>query len=258
MGIVDWCISKVGCGYIYGAKGQTCTLAFRQQQANQYPEYADTILQTGAKWDGVPVWDCAQLTRYAAKTEGASFPSGATSQWNGVDWAETGEIASIPAEKVVFLYRKSGTKMQHTGIYLGDGTFVHAKGTKYGVLRENLGVYPWTHWGRIEIGQNGKTKEECTVLYEAKVINGNLNLRSGPSTSSSRIGQIPAGEKVSVIEEGTEWVKVLWNDTEGWCMRRYLEQIENEENTSAEAKSVRVYIQEAISAMQKALAAFDE
>ena len=62
--------SKIGQGYIYGAKGQTCTAAFRRQQAAQYPDQAQNILVTGAKWDGRPVWDCAQLTRFAAKEVG--------------------------------------------------------------------------------------------------------------------------------------------------------------------------------------------
>lgn len=33
-------LSKVGQGYIYGAKGQVCTEKFRRQQANQYPDQA--------------------------------------------------------------------------------------------------------------------------------------------------------------------------------------------------------------------------
>ena len=45
-------LSLVGQGYIYGAKGQTCSPVFRQQQAAQYPEQEDNILTTGAKWDG--------------------------------------------------------------------------------------------------------------------------------------------------------------------------------------------------------------
>ena len=44
--------SKIGQGYIYGAKGQTCTASFRRQQAKQYPDQAQNILVTGAKWDG--------------------------------------------------------------------------------------------------------------------------------------------------------------------------------------------------------------
>ena len=63
-------LSLVGQGYLYGAKGQICSEAFRAQQARQYPEQAKNILETGAKWDGQPVWDCAQLTRAVAAAAG--------------------------------------------------------------------------------------------------------------------------------------------------------------------------------------------
>ena len=79
---VEKALSLVGQGYIYGARGQKCSPAFRQKQAEQYPDQAEYSRGVGAKWDGVPVWDCAQLTRAAAKTGGFTLPSGATSQWN--------------------------------------------------------------------------------------------------------------------------------------------------------------------------------
>jgi len=120
--------SKIGQGYIYGAKGQTCSAAFRRQQAAQYPDQAQNILVTGAKWDGRPVWDCAQLTRYAAKAAGVELPSGATSQWRKGPWKRKGTIDTLPEGEVVYLYRQKGTIMQHTGLALGDGTCVHARG----------------------------------------------------------------------------------------------------------------------------------
>ena len=44
--------SKIGQGYIYGAKGQTCSEAFRRQQAQQYPDQAQNILVIGDTCDG--------------------------------------------------------------------------------------------------------------------------------------------------------------------------------------------------------------
>ena len=105
---VEKALSLVGQGYIYGAKGQKCSPAFRQKQAEQYPDQAEYILGVGAKWDGVPVWDCAQLTRAAAKAGGFTLPSGATSQWNKADWAKKGTIDTLPPGEAVFLYRRKG------------------------------------------------------------------------------------------------------------------------------------------------------
>lgn len=146
-------LSLVGQGYIYGARGQICSKAFREQQARQYPEQADKILGTGAKWDGVPVWDCAQLTREVCKQAGVSLVSGATSQWTKTAWNDRGEIDTIPEHELVLVYRQSSAnaaKMQHTGVALGDGTCVHARGTAYGVVRQQMHEYAWTHWARPE------------------------------------------------------------------------------------------------------------
>ena len=116
-------LSLIGQGYIYGAKGQICSEAFRQGQAAQYPEQAEMILGTGAKWDGMPVWDCAQLTREAAKAGGVTLVSGATSQWKKTEWDAQGNIDTLPEGETLFLYRRqngSSTKMQHTGVAIGD------------------------------------------------------------------------------------------------------------------------------------------
>ena len=156
-------LGKVGQGYIYGARGQICTAAFRQQQARQYPEQARYILEVGKKWDGVPVWDCAQLTRYAAKAAGVTLPSGATSQWKKGPWKRKGTMSAMPQGQVLFLYRESGGRMQHTGLALGDGTCVHARGTAYGVVRQPVSGYAWTHWASPWNGMETMTLEEVAA-----------------------------------------------------------------------------------------------
>lgn len=154
--VISKALSLVGLGYIYGAQGQICSLKFRKQQAAQYPEQAEKILGIGAKWDGRPVWECAQLTQEVAAAGGVKLVSGATSQWKETDWAETGTIDTIPERDVVFVYKRSNSNssvMSHTGVYLGDGTVVDARGTKEGVLHEALADYPWTHWARPAWGE---------------------------------------------------------------------------------------------------------
>ena len=71
---------------------------------------------------------------------GIALVSGATSQWTKTAWAETGAIAALPRERLCLVYRQDGAGvMGHAGIYLGDGTVVHAKGHADGVVRERLG-----------------------------------------------------------------------------------------------------------------------
>lgn len=227
--VVEKALSLVGQGYIYGAKGQTCSPVFRQQQAAQYPDQADNILGTGAKWDGKPVWDCAQLTRACAKEGGVSLVSGATSQWNKTDWNEYGPIETIPEGETVFLYRQqneNGTVMQHTGVALGDGTCVHARGTAYGVVRQQVDEYPWTHWARPYWNEE---EEVDTVAATATVTapTGTVNMRVSPSRSANLIDRLTIGTVVEVTAEvragdGEPWRQIRYNGRDGWMMAQFL------------------------------------
>ena len=105
----------------------------------------------GCKYSGRKAYDCAQLTRYAAKAAGLTLPSGASSQWNKGDWAAQGEIDTLPTAQVcfVFISRKDASPMGHTGIYMGDGTVVDARGHGTGVVRQALAEKDWTHWALL-------------------------------------------------------------------------------------------------------------
>ena len=221
---VEKALSLVGQGYIYGAKGQTCSPAFRQQQAEQYPDQAHFILEVGKKWDGVPVWDCAQLTRAVAKACGVALVSGATSQWNKTEWQEKGTIDSIPAGETVFVYRqKAGTStMQHTGVALGDGTCVHARGTEYGVVRQDMNEYAWTHWARPYWVEE-IVHDAFEPLYQAIVTaksGKTVNMRAEPS--GKVLEAVPLGEAVDVLAEADDWLKILRNGTVGYMQSAFL------------------------------------
>lgn len=219
-------LSLVGQGYIYGAKGQICSPAFRQQQAAQYPDQASNILGTGAKWDGMPVWDCAQLTRAVASAAGVTLVSGATSQWTKTAWARQGETASLPEDELVFLYRRqsgSATVMAHTGVALGDGTCVHARGTAYGVVRQKMPDYAWTHWASPWVDGSQEGGESMEELYKATVTaasGSTVNLRSAPD--GALVTRVPIGTVVSVYEDSSGWSHIRAGDADGWMQSTFL------------------------------------
>lgn len=160
-----WAQARVGCPYIYGATGKPCTPSYRQDRMDQYPKYADKIKKTcprlsgkaascaSCRWcdpetkKGKAAYDCAQLVRWCMNDVGIKIVSGANSQWKETEWSQAGEIGTMPRGKLCLVYRYDTDHMGHTGIYLGDGTIVHAKGHDYGVVRELLGVPTFTHWG---------------------------------------------------------------------------------------------------------------
>ena len=231
--VVDKALSLVGQGYIYGAKGQKCSPSFRQQQAEQYPDQAQNILETGAKWDGVPVWDCAQLTRAVAKEGGVTLVSGATSQWEKTDWADKGTIDTIPEGKTVMVFRRKDGKMQHTGVALGDDTCVHARGTAYGVVRQSMSEHAWTHWA-LPIWKEKEQPERTAVVFAQS---GNtVRMRKEPNDNAKLVLNVNIGTKVGVLGGDNFWKQiVLPSGQSGWMMAEFVR--EDDQKTDSEPLS---------------------
>lgn len=229
--VVKKALSLVGQGYIYGAKGQTCSPAFRAQQAEQYPEWSDNILNVGAKWDGKPVWDCAQLTRAVAKEGGVTLVSGATSQWEKTDWEDDGTIDTIPEGETVMVFRRKDGKMQHTGVALGDGTCVHARGTAYGVVRQKMSEHAWTHWALPSWKEKKLMDRTATVFAKS----GNtVRLRKEPNDTSDVIQNVIIGTEVGVLRGDAFWKEiVLPSGQTGWMMGGFVREKGQETVSSA-------------------------
>ena len=246
-------LSLVGQGYIYGAKGQVCSTAFRQGQAAQYPEQAANILGIGARWDGVPVWDCAQLTRAVARAAGVTLVSGATSQWNKTMWARKGTIDTLPPGEACFVYRRQGggaatgsTVMAHTGVALGDGTCVHARGTAYGVVRQDMGGYAWTHWAspwEAGITQDmGGDEAMDSAGYQAEVVaetGSTVNVREEPNGALR--SRLPLGTVVDVLSEADGWCAIAHGGGVGYMQSGFLRRVD-----SGEEDAVSVHLPETL------------
>ena len=238
--VLQWLEERIGDGYIYGAKGQTATVDFINQQMDQYPEYVKyDIVQ---KWIGRKVWDCATLVRFAMKEVGISMVSGATSQWNKTDWMKKGTIGSLPKDKICCLYRWTGSVMQHTGVYLGNGYFIDARGSSTGVIKTKLEKYPWTHGGIPDGLYNEKElaeekpatpQEVLKVLYQAKVVaesGSTVRMRSQASSASSTLAKVPLETIVDVVAELNGWKQIVYNGKTGYMMDEFLQKKETVTN----------------------------
>lgn len=154
-------ISLIGCGYIYGATGWVCTQTRLDQQARQYPQYADLIYKYGPKWMGRICYDCAQLTRAVAKAAGVALPSGSSSQWRATGvWKEKGTIDTLPNEAGIFVFTMNNGSMTHTAVTIGNGQTVDARGHAYGVVRRDLSSASYTHWARLAIDYEASDSSE--------------------------------------------------------------------------------------------------
>lgn len=230
--VKDWALSKKGCGYVWGATGQTMTTAVMNALKERYPDHVDTSVVK--KWIGKQIFDCASFVRLGMKEAGVSMVSGASSQWKKTDWEATGTIDTVPKDKLCALYRESpsANPMQHTGLYLGDGYVMDARGSKSGVIYSRLEDYKWTHWGIPKGLYTGEVviEEVFEVLYQAKVVatsGSNVRMRKSASTSATVLKNIKLGKIVDVVEELDGWLKIVYEGEVGYMMTKFLDKIEN-------------------------------
>ena len=73
--VVEYAKSKIGCGYIWGSTGQTCTQALINRLAGN--GHVDPKIVK--KWIGKQVFDCAGLVSRAFQQVGIRMATGATS-----------------------------------------------------------------------------------------------------------------------------------------------------------------------------------
>lgn len=187
--LTAWAREHIGCPYIFGAAGQTCTPSYRRSVMTNKPEYAAAIRDNcpvlsgkqaacgGCRYNGKPAYDCRGLTREGmrAVTGRPVMGAGATSQWNdGSNWAEKGEISALPRGKVFMVFVRKGSTMSHTGIYF-DGQAVHASGHKAGVISSPM-PRSWTHYA-IPIGLYDGEEDGGTVARELVYTKGQPYMR---------------------------------------------------------------------------------
>ncbi len=80
-------------------------------------------------------FDCSGFTRYVYSNFGYSLGSTAASQTSvGADVARE----NLQVGDLILFYNESKTSIGHTGVYLGNGEFIHAANPSRGVVTDNL------------------------------------------------------------------------------------------------------------------------
>ena len=152
----------MGWPYVWGGYGQMDTPSNRRSYADRSscPEAESKVIISkcnvlsgrsgscdGCKWypsGQTRFFDCRGFTRWVLQQVGVTINgAGATSQWNdNSNWKQKGSIADIP-NMVCCVFIKSGEKMVHTGLYVGNGLVIHCSGE---VKKEKLSAGKWTHF----------------------------------------------------------------------------------------------------------------
>lgn len=88
----------------------------------------------------------------------------------------------------------------------------------------NQYMYVCTDYLESDNQSTTPTEPEKPITGKDYYTTANLNIRDGASTTSSKIGKIPNGTKVSVIDFNSNktWAKVVYNNKTGWVSAQYL------------------------------------
>ena len=152
-------LACVGWAYIYGAKGQECTPAYRRKRySEEHPtiksackNFSGTGTCSGCKWypdnQRTRTFDCRGFTYWILKAvyNWDLYGETTVTQWGKADnWRAKGTIDTMPQNVLccLFQYDDSKRKMVHTGFGLNNETIECQKGVEYHSSRNKK----WTHW----------------------------------------------------------------------------------------------------------------
>lgn len=149
-GLVLYAKAQVGLPYWYGTFGQTASPTLLNSKRKQYPSYyksTDFNTQYNKR-----VHDCVGLIKgYLWSDTTTSKPKYNASQDVSAagmykNSTTKGDMSTFPAINGTLVYKKSGTRISHVGIYCVDGYVYEAKGHKYGVVKTPYKQTDWVLW----------------------------------------------------------------------------------------------------------------
>ena len=145
---------KLGTPYVYGMKGDVLT-------AKKYDQlkilFGDLVWNSDRKKIGKVCVDCSGLISWATgihrNSQGYHDTAAAVFSISTVEQAPVGAAVWCKG---------------HIGIYLGDGKYIAADGSRYGVRIANVKGSPFTHWFLLK---DIEYKEEEMVTKENIIYN---------------------------------------------------------------------------------------
>ena len=90
-------------------------------------------------------FDCSGLVYYCLRTCGISTSRYSASGFSQVSsWSHIGSISDLNRGDLVFFKNDTSSKVSHTGIYLGGGSFIHASASSGKVIISSIDTSYWT------------------------------------------------------------------------------------------------------------------
>ena len=116
-------------------------------KADQIIETAKSLIGTPYAWGGTDPnqgFDCSGYVRYVFAQNGYSLPRSTVEQTQVGQPINRNGLA--PGDIVIFRLPGGGQRGLHTGIYIGDGVFIHSPRRGQRVKEENINSPHWTKW----------------------------------------------------------------------------------------------------------------
>jgi len=98
----------------------------KTQNTSGIVEYAKTLLGTPYAYGGnTPSgFDCSGFVQYVMSNSGVTMPRTSTDQYSIGDRVDKSQL--MPGDLVYFKYSASSYRLNHVGIYVGGGNFIHS------------------------------------------------------------------------------------------------------------------------------------
>ncbi len=157
---VAYASAQEGCLYVWGAQGQAMTPALIKKLENSDKNNARALAQYEKHAQkGFPLiaYDCSGLVvKYLLDNQLIAHDTTA----NGLYFDQCTPIqkAELSAGDLVFRKYAAKNQMYHVGVYMGDGSVLHAKGRDDGVVRESLSATGWNRFGRLKVFADADTR----------------------------------------------------------------------------------------------------
>lgn len=186
---------QVGCLYVLGAQGQKMTpVLIKKLEHVAKRDYERAIAHYNKHVYGnetLVAYDCSGLIVAYLLTEG--LVSGDLTA-NGLYFNACEPIgkSEIGGGDLVFKKQTAKNRMYHVGVYMGDGTVVHAKGRDDGVVRESIGKTCWNRFGRLK----------CFESVMIPIYTRTLRVTSRPYMSGSDVCAVQKALKTGGFDPG--------------------------------------------------------
>ena len=117
-------------------------------------------------------------------------------------------------------------------IKLGNGTIGYASNLYLKEVNDSIETIP-------DNNSSSSNNENTETIIDSLIATSNLNVRSGPSTSSSIIGLVYKNDNVNIVEKTNNyWYKVkLSNGKVGYCSSTYLKSKEELESVTSKPEN---------------------